>query len=98
MTAKSLFADKMRTQSNELYKLMREWSQDQKAYNDEGWASDGADPITDADLSNYNFTATELGEFVDLQADIYQWLFNQKALVQGDFVARVNKIRDVSAM
>lgn len=67
----------------------------EKQYFDNTYNSGGADEILNADLTAYDITATQFGDYMNVVTELKKLFFNE-AVTQGDYAKSLNVIEHAS--
>ena len=92
MSTKTKFVGAGISGADTLAKLARDLADFVEVYFDRGYDSGGADPIIDADITDLNKTASEVGNLVTL-AQQYAKFVGNSAVTTADYGATISGMR-----
>lgn len=91
-TQKERFADRVLEMNEHLVALLDELPELYGTYFDKTWNSGAADAIIDGDVSSRTITASGIGNFITMVAQLNNF-FQNSTVTEGDYAATINALR-----
>lgn len=91
-TEKERFAAELLEHAKKLHQVRQLTAELVGTYFDLGFDGGGSDPIADGDITNYNFDAADVANYITLLQQFGNFMDNS-AVSTGDYGASLNKVR-----